>query len=31
MINSKLSESPALYGANGFMLGVKKKGDEKNA
>ena len=31
MINSKLSESPALYGANGFMLGAKKKGDEKNA
>ena len=30
MINSKLSESPALYGANGFMLGVKK-GDEKDA
>ena len=31
MINSKLSDSPWLYGANGFMLGVKKKGDEKNA
>ncbi|EGK60027.1 protein-export membrane protein SecD [Centipeda periodontii DSM 2778] len=31
MINSKLSENPSLYGANGFMLGVKKKGDEKNA
>ena len=31
MINSNLSKSPALYGANGFMLGVKKKGDEKNA
>ena len=31
MINSKLSDSPALYGANGFMLGVKKKGAEKNA
>ena len=31
MINSKLSENPWLYGANGFMLGVKKKGDEKNA
>ena len=31
MINSNLSKNPALYGANGFMLGVKKKGDEKNA
>ena len=31
MINSKLSENPWLYGANGFMLGIKKKGDEKNA
>ena len=31
MINSKLPENPSLYGANGFMLGVKKKGDEKNA
>ena len=31
MINAKLSENPALYGANGFMLGVKKKGDGKNA
>lgn len=31
MINSKLSDNPWLYGANGFMLGVKKKGDEKNA
>ena len=31
MINSKLSEDPWLYGANGFMLGIKKKGDEKNA
>ena len=31
MINSKLSENPSLYAANGFMLGVKKKGDEKNA
>ena len=31
MINSKLSDNPWLYGANGFMLGGKKKGDEKNA
>ena len=31
MINSKLSDSPWLYGANGFMLGAKKKGEEKNA
>ena len=31
MINSNLSKNPALYGANGFMLSVKKKGDEKNA
>ena len=31
MINSKLSESPTLYGAYGFMLGGRKKGDEKNA
>lgn len=31
MINSKLSESPTLYGADGFMLGGRKKGDEKNA
>ena len=31
MINSKLSDNPALYGANGFMLSVRKKGDEKNA
>ena len=31
MINSKLSDSPSLYGANGFMLGTKKKGAEKNA
>ena len=31
MINSKLAENPSLYGANGVMLGVKKKGDEKNA
>ena len=31
MINSNLSKNPALYGANGFMLGVKKKGGEKNA
>ena len=31
MINSKLSDNPWLYGANGFMLGAKKKGEEKNA
>ena len=30
MINAKISENPAMYGANGFMLAVKK-GDEKNA
>ena len=30
MVNAKISENPAMYGANGFMLAVKK-GDEKNA
>lgn len=30
MVNAKISENPTMYGANGFMLGVKK-GDEKNA
>ena len=30
MINAKISENPSMYGASGFMLGVKK-GDEKNA
>ncbi|EKU71508.1 protein translocase subunit SecD [Selenomonas sp. F0473] len=30
MISAKISEKPAMYGASGFMLGVKK-GDEKNA
>ena len=30
MINAKLSESPWLYGASGFMLGVKK-GEQKDA
>jgi len=30
MVNAKISENPSMYGASGFMLGVKK-GDEKNA
>ena len=30
MVNAKISENPAMYGANGFMLAMKK-GDEKNA
>ena len=30
MISAKISEKPAMYGASGFMLGVKK-GDERNA
>ena len=30
MVNAKISENPTMYGANGFMIGVKK-GDERNA